>query len=287
MRRFLFVFCLLTVSLSTTKVCAQAPKTPFEYPVAPDTCSTLESRCNFIVVNFWNNYDITRPIPDDGAFVQAFRDYVNFFKYAHRNIVMTSMRHFINKAQSNTPNLEKVGKVAELVLYSPYAEYWSDELYIEVARMLSEATKLKQRDRAYYKRQAELLSTNVVGKEIPGFDVVTADGKKKISAFEGETFLLFFTDDSSDSSMERIRLSTDVGVNALLSGGQVKIIQVHLGKPAAEWMGNQPEEWINGYSEQAAAVLDLRSMPCCFILDKDHKILTKNNTVDDIKAALN
>ena len=39
-------------------VMAQEPL--FKYPVAPDTCSTLESRCDYIVTNFWENYDLEK-----------------------------------------------------------------------------------------------------------------------------------------------------------------------------------------------------------------------------------
>ena len=83
----------------------EAPKTPFAYPVAPDTCSTLEGRCNYICQHFWDNYDISKPIANDNDFMQAFRDFVGFFQYANRNVVMTSIGDLMNKARSNTPNL--------------------------------------------------------------------------------------------------------------------------------------------------------------------------------------
>ena len=34
----------------------------FPYPMAPDTCSTLESRCNYIITHFWEGYDISKEI---------------------------------------------------------------------------------------------------------------------------------------------------------------------------------------------------------------------------------
>lgn len=265
-----------------------APKTPFPYPTAPDSCTTLESRCNFIVANFWNNYNISRPITNDADFETAFRDYVNIVKYCHRTIAISSVRNFIFKARSNSGNLLKIGRVAESALYGPYAEYWSDELYVEFAKTLAESTNLKQADRNYYKRQVDVINKCQVEAVLPDFDIVLASGKKgKLSDIEAEVYLLFFTDDNTNSIIDRTRLSTDVGVNNLIASGGVKVIQVKIGKYVAGWADTMPENWVNVSSEQVFNNIDVRTVPSCLILDKDRKILTKNVSVEDVKSAMN
>lgn len=293
MKRISTFFVVLTICFSAISVAAQitaesagTQKTPFAYPVAPDTCATLESRCNYIVQNFWNNYDIAKPIANDADFETAFRDYVEFFRYAHKNIVMASVRHFIFKARSNTPNLLKVGRVAEAALYGPYAEYWSDELYVEIAKLLAESTSLKAADRNYYKHQIEVINNCVVGNKLQDIDLNTASGKIKLSSLGAKSFLLVFTDDSSSSSIDRLRLSTDVNLNALIEGGQLVVVQIFLGKPASGWAEAQPANWTNAYSEQVARMLDLRGCPVCYIVDGDLTILTKNVSADEFKKAL-
>ena len=47
------------------EVAPQQPGTLFAYPLASDTCSTLESRCNYIITHFWDNFDISKPITDN------------------------------------------------------------------------------------------------------------------------------------------------------------------------------------------------------------------------------
>lgn len=287
MKRITRLLLVLTLCMSAFSMTGQeAPKTPFVYPTAPDTCSTLESRCNFIVQNFWNNYDIAKPIPNDADFEVAFRDYVNFFRYAHRNIVMSSVRNFIFKARSNGSNLLKVGRVAEAALYGPYAEFWSDELFVEICNLISESTHLKNNDRNYYKRKAELVANCVVGNKINDIDLVTADGKVKLSSLGGKSYLVFLTDDSSSSSIDRLRLSTDVNLNTLIEAEQIKVVQVFMGKQPAGWLESQPANWVNCSSEQVASMLDIRSIPVCYIIDSDLTILTKNVSADDIKTAL-
>lgn len=293
MKRVSTLFVVLSLCLSAINAVAQpsaatadAPKTPFAYPVAPDTCATLESRCNYIVQNFWNNYDIAKPIANDADFETAFRDYVGFFRYAHKNIVMSSVRHFIFKARSNSSNLVKVGRVAESALYGPYAEYWSDELYVEIAKLISESTTLKAAERNYYKHQIEVINNCLVGAKLQDIDLNTATGKVKLSSLGAKSYLLVFTDDSSSSSIDRLRLSTDVNLNALIEGGQLTAVQIFMGKAANGWAETQPANWTNAYNEQVARTLDLRGCPVCYIVDSDLTILTKNVSAEDIKTAL-
>ena len=280
------IVCLSAVNAVAQTSAAGDTKTPFQYPTAPDTCSTLESRCNYIVQNFWNNYNIAKPISSDADFETAFRDYVGFFKYAHKNIVMTSIRNFIFKARSNTANLSKVGRVAEAALYGPYAEYWSDELYVEIAKLLAQSTNLKPAERNHYKHQMEVINACQTDQKLQDMELSTADGKVKLSALGGKSYLLVLTDDTSSSSIDRLRLSTDVNVNALIDAGQLKVVQIFLGKPAAGWTDSQPANWVNTSSEQAGNQLDLRCVPTCYIVDGDLTLLTKNVSVEDLKNSL-
>ena len=115
----LFITALAVASLpmrAQVQLAEQQPGTLFAYPLAPDTCSTLEERCNFIITHFWDGFDISKPITDDAAFERTFRDFVDFFRYSHRNVVMSTVRDLINKAQSNASNLQTVGQVAESAL---------------------------------------------------------------------------------------------------------------------------------------------------------------------------
>ncbi len=287
MRKLLSFIGVAIVALYLHNVAAQSgSNTPFEYPVAPDTCSTLESRCNYLALNFWDNYDISRPVTDVAALETAFRDYLNILKFSHRNIALSSVRDFIFKARANVNNLRKVGEIAEAALYGPYAEFWSDELYIEVARAMSESTNLKADERNYYKRQIDVISNCINGQEMPAIDLVVDEHKTKLSDIEAPVYLMFFTDASTNSTIDRTRLSVDVNVNTIVEAGQLKVVQVYVGKPDAGWASNQPANWINASSEQAASMLDLRAIPSCYILDKERKILNKNVSVEEVKQAL-
>ena len=217
MRRILLLFSALmltsVVAVAQDQLAEQQPGTLFAYPMAPDTCSTLESRCNYIITPFWDDYDISRPITDMAAFERTFRDFVDFFRYGHRNVVLGTVRDLVNKAQSNTGNLQKLGEVAERALYGSEAEYWSDEVYVAFAKSLASCKQLPRDVRDHYAEQLARINTVQVGSVLD-FEYVDLDGlKHRLSEKNDTALVLLFLDDSTDSMIGRLRLSTDVALN--------------------------------------------------------------------------
>ena len=290
MKRILSAIVALILSLPAMTVMSQdeAPKTPFAYPVAPDTCSTLESRCNYICQHFWDNYDISKPIASDEDFLRAFRDYIEFFQYAHRNVVLSSIADLMNKARSNTPNLLKVGKAAELSLFFPTAVYYSDEVYVEFAKALASNNSLKKEVRTYYADQLSRINSCQEQKPLADIDLVMPDGsKQKLSAMsDTTTTVMFFYADGVDSSIGRTRLSADANLESLIDEGLVRVISVYLGKYQPGFADAMPAKWVNVCSEQALETYDFRALPCCYIVDSNQVLLTKNLSVDELKEGL-
>ena len=264
--------------------------TLFEYPTIPDSCSTLESRCNFYVTHFWDNYDISRPIADETAFEGAFRDWVSIFTQANRTAVMSSVRSFMFKAGSNTSNLLKVGRVAERSLYGPQAEFWSDEVYVEFAKSMTGNKQLQRQDREYYKNQIERINRTAAGS-LMDFDFTQADGSKRsLSDVKGKVVLVLFSGDDVDSSIDRVRLSTSPILNSLIGSGDIAVVHIQAVKPDGEWRHaaeSFPEQWVNGASEEALREYDVRQVPTCYLLDEEHKVMQKNVTAGDVLEALN
>ena len=294
MKHKLLLFSLLLLSCVSAsaqgQLAEQQPGTLFAYPLAPDTCSNLESRCNYIITHFWDNFDISKPIADDAAFEQTFRDFVNFFRYSHRNIALGTVRDLVNKAQSNTTNLQKLGAVAERALYGSQAEFWSDEVYVVFARTLAAAKQLPKQVRDHYATQLSQINSVRVGEPLD-FEYVGVDGlKHRLSELTADTFILLFLDDSTDSTIGRLRLSTDVALNALLAEGKTKLLCLSLNKYTAEWASaaaGYAEGWTVGCSESLSRELDLRTFPCCYVLDGQRTIVNKSLSVEGLMSAVN
>lgn len=293
-RILLFISALILTASALSAQVQLAEKLPgalFAYPMAPDTCSTLESRCNYIISHFWDNFDISKPITDDAAFENTFRDYVDFFRYAHRNIVLSSVRDFVNKAQSNTANLQKVGAVAERALYGSDAEYWSDEVYVAFAQPLAASKQLSRAERDHYAGQLARINAVQVGAVLD-FDYIGIDGTKhRLSELpEAQSYILLFLDDSTDSTIGRLRLSTDVALNALIAADNAMLVCMCTNRYNDQWAKTAEgygDNWVVGCSEELAKNLDLRTFPCCYILDGQRTIVNKSLSVETLMSAVN
>ena len=294
MRRItLIIIALMLAGLRLSaqgQLAEQLPGTLFAYPMAPDTCSTLEARCNYIITHFWDNYDISKPIKDLETFENTFRDFVDFFRYGHRNVVMSTVRDFVNKAQSNTANLQRVGEVAERALYGTEAEYWSDEVYVAFAKALASSKKLPKDVRDHYGAQLARINAVQVGATLD-FEFIDTDGvKRRLSDYPAKSYLLLFIDDSTDSTIGRLRLSTDVALNALLDSGNSTLVCLSMNKYTSEWAtaaAGYANNWIVGCNADLLKQLDLRAFPCCYVLDEQRTIVNKSLSVEGLMSAVN
>ena len=293
MRRIFLLFSVFVLTsvaaVSQDLLAEQQPGTLFAYPMAPDTCSTLESRCNYIITHFWDNYDISKPIADEAAFERTFRDFVDFFRYGHRNVVLGAARDLVNKAQSNTSNLKKLGEVAERALYGTEAEFWSDEVYMAFAKALAGSKQLERSVRDHYAEQLTRINAVQLGAVLD-FEYVGIDGlKHRLSEQSDTTLILLFLDDSTDSMIGRLRLSTDVALNALLNEGEASLVCLSVNKYSPEWASaaaSYADNWTIGCGENLARDPDLRAFPCCYVLDGQHAIINKSLSVEGLMRAV-
>ena len=293
----LFLLALIVACMPWNSVNAQesnevqAPATLFAYPVAPDTIKTFENRVNYIVDNFWGNYDLSKPIADLNAFNGAFRDYLGFLRYCHRTVAISSVRDFLFKAQTNKANFEKIAMLAEMGLYNVGAEYWSDEIYTEFLKAVIGNKQLKQDVRKYYAKQMERINRTQLGGSLASVTYTDADGKKvSIADIEADMVMIFITLDSdADQSFQRVRLSTDVAINSILDSGKVKLLCLSPEKYSKEWAHNAKDyaqNWLVGACPELSVEgdYDVRYTPSFIILDKDKNIIQKNVDLEAIKA---
>lgn len=293
----LFLLALIVACMPWNSVKAQesnevqAPATLFAYPVAPDTIKTFENRVNYIVDNFWGNYDLSKPIADLNAFNGAFRDYLGFLRYCHRTVAISSVRDFLFKAQTNKANFEKIAMLAEMGLYNVGAEYWSDEIYTEFLKAVIGNKQLKQDVRKYYAKQMERINRTQLGASLASVTYTDADGKKvSIADIEADMVMIFITLDSdADQSFQRVRLSTDVAINSILDSGKVKLLCLSPEKYSKEWAHNAKgyaQNWLVGACPELSVEgdYDVRYTPSFIILDKDKNIIQKNVDLEAIKA---
>lgn len=292
MKKFFALFSLILLSLTAAKVGAQS-QTMFEYPVAPDTFTTLESRCNYSTTHFWDNFDFHKPLTEDtDSILQAtFVDYLQIMGAANKNVGKSSVRLLMNKAQANHPNFMRLMATAEFILYYT-PQPLVDDVYLSFLQSAVDATWMKKDAKAHYSEQMRTINNTKLGSEIYNFSITDASGAKKkiydVPVDTAEIVLLFFTGDGVESSLARTRIETDLGVNDLVSQGYTKVINVYVGDKPKEFLAEAdkyPNWTLVATAEQKN--LDIRILPSFIVLDNAHRVMNKNQYVDDIKRAFN
>ena len=289
MRSFLRLFVVITVLLSAVNAMGQTSL--FEYPTAPDTCSTIESRCNYSVQHFWDKCELTRPFDarNDSLLMEAMLTYFDIMRAgANVNVSLSSVRDLMFKAQANHDNFLRLASVAEYLLY--YHDFdFIDDLYITFAQAVADASWVKKDMRNHYAGQVKRLNSSKLGQVMADFEFTSITGaKKRLSDCKSpaKLYVLLFSDNDSGSSIERMRLSTDVAFSQAVESGQVEVINILATDVPKKWDSDSQSysaTWVVGASKDVTTKLDLRIMPCLYILDEDFKVIAKNKTVDFLK----
>lgn len=287
------VFLVVIGLLSAINVAGQT--TLFEYPVAPDTCSTIESRCNYSVQHFWDNCELTKPFVDanDSLLVEAMVTYFDIMKAgANTNVSLASVRNLMFKSQANHDNFLKLASIAEYLLYYHDTDI-IDDLYLAFAQSVADASWAKKEVRNHYAEQIKRLNTSKLGQPLLDFEYTSIDGgRKHLSDNRSSTatiYVVMFSDGDSGSSIERMRLSVDIAFGQAVDAGHIKVINIMVTDVPKQWDADSrsySEKWEVGANKDLATKLDLRIMPCIYVLDDEFRVIAKNKTVDFMKGLL-
>lgn len=288
MKRLLLIISL-SVTLSSIAI-AQSDNRLFPYPEPPKDMTNLYERCNYLVYKFWDQCNIKSAFSTKSKLNTAFGDWLGFMPYASADTVYLAIENFHKLFRKSGEQSYEIAKMAETWLYSDSAQYRSDELY---SRFVDEAVankKIPAEKRRYFERQKKILDNSSVGKIVPDINLTKADGSKTsfFADSSSYTILFIYENDCFDCSLARVRLSADMVVNQLNDAGIVRVVSLYNGEPDAEFstaVTAFPEKWINVASGETDSYFDIRVKPAIYYLDKDHRIIGKELSVDNILDA--
>lgn len=280
-------FLLYIIALIMPIAAVAADDQLFPYPVAPDEMETMTERTNFVIEHFWDRCNMKSAFSTKQKLYKAFKDYINIIPYADAEVVHASVDRLIASVKKEPKNLLTLAEFAEATLYADTAEIISDEVYLPFAKAVAECKKIKPAEKARFEHHARILAASQVGMTAPDFSFTDFDGNKhNFNEVSGGHVLLFFnSSDCDDCSFARVRLSADYNINDLISRGLLKVVSIHPGDNDSEWAATAskyPDNWIVGASADVDQVYDMRNPPVIYYLDREHKILSKSMTIDQL-----
>jgi len=263
-----------------------------EIPVPPQSITRLDERCNYILDHFWDNFNYKSAFSSKKRFDATFGQYLAFTPYATADTVhMTINRMIAAVSKTKADNVLELCKIAEKWTHADTAEYQSDELYLPFVKAVVENKKIKGPEKARYQAQYQVLTSSMVGVQVPDFEFTCPDGSKStMHSVSAPHILLMFVDpECSDCKLAKTRLDADYIVKSLVDADVLDIVAIYPGDPSdAAWLAEapgMPEGWIVGASDDVDKYFDIDPMPRIFYLDANHVVKSKNVTVDGILAA--
>lgn len=260
----------------------------FQYPIVPDSITSLKGRCNYLSNHFWDFCDFKSAFSSKQKMADEWRGYLEILQMADADTVAVAVEKLSRRMEKQPKDLLFLASIAEAELYSDSAAVWSDAVYIPIARAVVDNKKIDKASKARYKHQLELLTNSLPGNVIPSIPYTRADGTKGDVLDEtAQVVVLFINDpDCSDCSLARIRLHADVAASQLIDSGMVKVVAISAVEPDESWPAQAaafPSTWSVGANPEIDMTLDLRAgTPDFYVLNRQHKIRFKHLTVDQV-----
>ena len=258
----------------------------FEYPVAPEELEGLTEKTDYLMKNFWNNFDFkSSKAVDQHALNDAFETYCSFMPHANESVVIKSVDELIKKLKKNPTLSLQFTKAAEEVLYGPRSRMWIDQIYVKFLENLISNKKIEQSKKAKYADQLSLLKGSMNGAKAYSFGYVTLDGaRKQFHPKTKYTLLVFGSPDCDDCKFAKLQMDINSVLNDLLNDKKLQVYFIIAESDDDDTLlkmtKDYPSKWEIGQSPDAEDHYDLRATPAIYVLAQDGEIIAKNVNVD-------
>jgi hypothetical protein len=268
-----------------------------EMPVAPQSITRLDQRCNYIVSRFWDKFNPKSSFSSLDRMEKTFGQFVCLTPYATADTVHMAVDHLISVVQKAKPeNLVTLAQIAEKWIYADTAEYLSEELYFPFIEAVVKDKKAKGALRPRYEAQYTQLLNSRVGCKVEQLNYIKPDGSRgSLDEVTAQFVLLFFYDpDCLDCRLEKTRLAADYSIQKLIESGTLAVLAIYPDEPTDEWRSDaaqMPDTWFVGAYPDADRVFTMRNKPEVYFLNSERVISVKDvaisNIIDSFKQFVN
>lgn len=280
------IYLLLLIGLVLPRLNAQQTRLLVDMPVPPAGMERLDERCNYIVDNYWKNFNFKGAFSSQDRMYATLENFVAVTPYATADTVHMALDRLISGVEkADAKNLVTLARMAERLCAVDTAAYPSEELMLPFAEAVAKSKKVKNEDKQYFAEMARRMANSRRGVAPADFSFTTpGNATGRLSDITEPTVLLYFYDPNDfNSRMGRTRLGNDFVVKTLVERNLLKVIAIYPGEAGAEWeadIESMPEGWVIGAAPGVEHLFTLRSLPQLYFLDSDRVITDKDFSVD-------
>lgn len=260
----------------------------FEYKMPPEEMESPQDRCDFIVNNFWDNFDFKKTeAVDQYALNEAFKIYCSAFQFAAKKDVDTALDKLLTKLNGNPTLLFQFCNAAEETLYGPRASFWVDEVYIKFLDALLKNKKIPEKRKKRFELQASALKESMIGQKAPSFKFRDNEGNEKnYFPMSTPTILIFGIPEDTDWRITRIKMESNYKLSEAINKGKLNVLYI-IPYDVKEWatsVSNYNNKWTLGQSTDAVPHYDIRLNPSVYVIGSDGKIVSKRLSAEESVA---
>lgn len=263
----LIILCLCVYSCSSQAIKKPLEKQPFKLPEVPNILTTNQQRFDFVVSNYWKNFDFadTSLIRCADYTEQAFVDFINMLPNVQSSIRNKGIKAMFDKASVDSAMYSHFMDLSEKYLYDPNSPFRNEESYIIALNSIVNCSKLDDILKIRPRYQLELALKNRIGQPATDFTYTTENGiKKSLYSAKGDRILLFFFREGCPTCKEVKEYVKQKGIDKL-----VEIV------------------WVNPDADtHIESMYDLRASPTLYLLDRSKIVLLKDAPIEQIENYL-
>ena len=185
--------------------------------------------------------------------------------------------------------------LAERRFSDPADSLHNEGLYLAVLKHTTEKFVLSGAEKEKQRLLLEGAKKNMIGTEAADFDYVIP-GKKtvnRLKELKADHILVYFNNPDCEScEIVKQRLADNEFINQLVNDGKLIVLAIYPYDDQKLWKkAKYPEMMINGWNQSRSIeyneLYDLPTLPCFYLLDKDHKVMMKNEgSLNKVEAEL-
>ena len=270
----LFVFCLNVKADETVK---------FSLPVIPDSITSLQSRADYFVLSYWNEFYYEDNIVDSE---QIYVDFITILEKCNADIVPIAFDALVSNIKDDFNAIDFIIDVSEKFLLDKSSPYKNHEKLAILFNILLKEEALNNNQKENVFEIVTKAERNKPGSKAPDFSMVTSKGENKsFYDIRSEYTLLFLFDPLCQSCLvmgEELILSPCIN-NAVERKGLSVVYVTPYTDPdnkLAESFPGIPDNWTLSCNSNEQIIREKLYfwdyIPSIYLLDKDKNVIMKD-----------
>lgn len=283
-----------------TDTAATGAEAAFPFPDIPAALTEPEARKAWLLARYWERFDFADTVLVDNRDVTE-QGFVNFIALladgaTPAELARKSLENwcagFVGKAHAR----RVLTKTADDYLFDPNSPFYNERLYGMYLEALIGVLPQTDAMRSVYQFKLELARRNNVGDKAADFAYYLPDGSRRTLAatpVKNDRLLLLFYDPECESCHEvLLRMAADATLAEAVRAGKLSVLAVYTEGNDEAWrktLPDMPRGWTVAADREAikaGSLYDLKAMPSLYLLDGRKRVVLKDASYEEIRAAL-